>query len=158
EQTYGGRLPTPYIQAWNSLPSLQLPLPGSSNYSFDYLIKGFIPCDLPILLRTLFSKVIANDLLLVTMGHINLMFFKDVWSFRNREFTLIERSLDITNTIKKQGSRGSNVSRSASSHITSSQSVPPKSSLSRWHKWIARAIGSGTSWLGFPLYINSLIR
>src|SRR5580765_6843358 len=97
EQAFDGRLPVQFLEEWNSSPFTKLSSSNSNtSISFEWLIKGFIPTSLPKLIGTLFPKAVANELILVSLGHISLMFFKDIWCLRCKEFTLIEKSLNIT--------------------------------------------------------------
>jgi hypothetical protein len=152
EAVYGSRLPTSFITQWTSLPSLSLPSSTHADFSFDYLIKGFVPTELVTCLQSFFPKKIANDVLLISLCSIKKLFIKRIWHLRCREFTNIEQSLNITSDSKRSVS-----SSSGTQHIAHSSNLPIPSLLNRWKVWIARAIGSGSPWMGFPLYINGLI-
>ena len=97
-------------------------------------------------------KKIAQESLLISLCTIKTLFFKKVWLLRCHEFANVEQSLNITSHQKRTTSRslGSNPNNLVTS-------TPTPSLLNRWKVWIARAIGSGSPWMGFPLCINGII-
>ena len=154
EAVYEGCLPASFVTKWNSLDSLSLP---SSTYTgqgftFDYLIKGLVPKDMVECVSSIFPKKIAQESLLISLCTIKTLFFKKVWLLRCHEFANVEQSLNITSHQKRTTSRS--IGSNPNNLITS---TPTPSLLNRWKVWIARAIGSGSPWMGFPLYINGII-
>ena len=157
EAVYKGRLPSSFVTKWNSLDSLLLPMnPVTvSNFCFDFVVKGFVPNEMIKCTLSIFPKKIAIKTLLISLCKIKTLFYKKVWLLHCHEFANVEQSLNVTSALKRSSFRPTD-SQPVVNQIATSSFSPTPSLLNRWKGWIAWAIGSGSPWMGFPIYINGI--
>ena len=143
---------SPFVNSseWDQLACWRYPTSSdTSAFSFDSLIKGFVPFHLTQYLARFLPKKEVSLAVVEVTANAKLLFKDHVWSLRCREFSLFEQSEGITQSMKTSPPR--NIPGSVSP-LTAHPSVD------RWKSWLARSLVEGTPWLGFLIRINSLIR
>ena len=84
----------------NGLTVWSYPDPLSYEFTFDLLIRGFIPTDLTQeLSKYLYKKDVSEAINLIVFKAIDI-FHEDVWAYRCQLFTDKERSLGIDQSAK----------------------------------------------------------
>jgi hypothetical protein len=137
------------LSGWDQLDCWRYPSTDSSAFSFDSLIKGFVPCHLTLYLSKFLNKKEASSAIADVISEAKLLFKDHVWSLRCREFALFEESEGISQKMKTSSCPG---------NFPGSVAPPAaQSSIDRWKSWIARSLAEGKPWLGFLTRINSLI-
>jgi hypothetical protein len=143
-------VPSPFAESseWDQLACWRYPSSDTSAFSFDSLIKGFVPNHLTQYLARFLKKKDASLAVVEVFANAKLLFKDHVWSFRCREFALFEDSEGITQKMKTSPPR-----------ILPGSVVPPaaQSSVDRWKSWLVRSLVEGKPWLGFLTRINILI-
>jgi hypothetical protein len=137
------------LSGWHQLDCWRYPSSDAQAFSFDSLIKGFVPAHLSQYLGSILNKKEATVALVEVISNAQLLFKDHIWSLRCREFVLFEVSEGITQQMKTSSSP-----RSGPSSIVPLAAQP---STDRWKSWIARSLAEGKPWLGFLTRINSLI-
>ena len=128
----------------------------TSIISLDLMIKGFVPTTLLPALANCGNKQQVRMALIKALTDIRKLFHQEVWLKRCHEFALGVTSVGITKQDKKKGSHHFGTrNTSAQSRTEHTSQYPPNSP--RWKKWIARALSDGIPWMGFHIYINSLV-
>jgi len=137
----------PVTSDWNSLTCLELSHISSHTFSFDKIVKGFIPSELVSFIRRFLSKNKADELILQSSLALRDRFHDKIWKPRCIKFAEFELSHGITESLKRQ-------SKPSSSSATSStiRQIP----RSLWSNWVYRALDTNKSWSDFRTYINNL--
>jgi len=148
-------LPSSFDNTWNSLNcwSLADANTHANTFTFDLLIKGFIPTALTAAITTVVTKKEAEIIINNVTGVAQTLFKDEVWSYRCQIFNEWEIRKGITDNMKKSSSSGSSRSRA----LNNNHLLTTPSATDRWKSWIAQEIDTGRPWLGFQIHINSLV-
>ncbi len=143
-----------FVNTWDNLPCWSLPSSNSSSssFTFDFLVRGFIPSSLFNAIHSIVDKKVTSTIINHQIAAAQSLFKRTVWATRCELFQEWEAGRNITSSQKHASSSG--YSRNSSTHASRLTSAP---SSNRWRSWIASAIDTGKPWLGFQIHINSLI-
>jgi hypothetical protein len=147
--------PDSILDAWDNLSCWQYPTNDTSVFSFESLLRGFVSKDLTNVLAKIHNKKGISDIITESLSIAKQAFRKQIWAYRCEQVQEFEQTLNISNRAKNQPSAPSTL---RPAHLTStSRNNPPTTNDSRWKAWISSALSTGRPWLGFHIYINSLI-
>ena len=127
----------------------------TSIFSFESLLRGFVPKDLTNTLARIHNKKGVSDIITESLSIAKQAFKVQIWAYRCEQVQEFEQSLNISNREKNLPSAPMTV-RPANISSTS-RTTPPIVNTTRWKAWISNALSTGRPWLGFHIYINSLI-
>ena len=138
---------------WDTLDCWRYPSSDTSVFSFDNLLKGFVPAALVQTLSISLPKAEAVLAVQDIMTESKQVFWDRIWKLRCHEFHVFELSEGITQA--KKNSRYSRSQSDSRSSSTTARSVASRDS--RWKSWISQSLIKGSPWMGFRIRINSLI-
>jgi hypothetical protein len=147
--------PDSILDAWDNLSCWQYPTDDTSVFSFESLLRGFVPKDHSNVLARIHNKKGVSDIITESLSIAKQAFRKQIWAYRCEQVQEFEQSLNITNRDKNRPSAPNTV-RPIDLSLTSN-TTPPTTNNSRWRVWMSNALSTGRPWLGFHIYINSLI-
>src|ERR1041385_8538041 len=147
--------PDSILNTWDNLSCWQYPTNDTSIFSFETLLRGFVPKDLTNVLAKIHSNKGVSDIITESLSIVKQAFRKQIWAYRCEQVQEFEQSLNITNRDKNRPSAPNTVRPIALS--LTSNTTPPTTNNSRWKIWMSNALSTDRPWLGFHIYINSLI-
>ena len=145
------------LNAWDALTCWQYPTNDTSIFSFESLLRGFVPRDLSNTLALIHSKKVVSEIITETLSIAKQAFKQQVWAYRCEQLQEFEQACNITYKDKRDKRRASTSRMTRPSNTTSlSLSTPHTTNNSRWKVWMSNALSTGRPWLGFHIYINTL--
>jgi hypothetical protein len=142
------------------LPSLTTQQSSPPIFTFDYLIRGFIPVQLVDLVKLFLTKKETIAVIQLVVSKAIDRFRTNVWNFRCYNFALVNCQLlppgSFNRSSSSTQSRQRTITRPSPPYINTYLSPTNNSSLSPWQSWLMQAFKSDSHWLGFHVRINSL--
>ena len=121
------------LNAWDALTCWQYPTNDTSIFSFESLLRGFVPRDLSNTLALIHSKKVVSEIITETLSIAKQAFKQQVWAYRCEQLQEFEQACNITYKDKRDKRRASTSRMTRPSNTTSfSLSTPHTTNNSRW--------------------------
>jgi hypothetical protein len=144
-----GHLPHTFINTWSNLPCFSYPTNDLSIFSFESLIRGFVPTCLTNCLNTVLPKKKVLAITNKTLFNARSYFREHIWQYRCEVMSNFEKHMGITSQMKTSPYQGSRNLPNQPCRTTSITPATPTSDDEVWKSWIAQAIDTGHPWRRF---------